>query len=185
MTRHFPKINTCLCCCCMDFDTAIKVCTYTMIVINALCLLYSAASLITIVLYGGVIASLIFFLIGINKKNVTYIKQFIYVYLAKIILTLIGLVLLIVALFFYKDYADKVFGATQVQVNSDMDQQFQANAENMKAAATIAVGVLIGIYVIETLLDIYYYVCAGSYAEDIIEEIENVESTKGLENNAY
>jgi len=160
MNIHFPKINRCLCCCCMDFDTAIKVCSILITMLYGISVIYSLSNIISFIIYVSLFISLIFLTVGVFNGKLSYMKQFIYIFLIKII---IQGILIIIALFLVLFIENK-----NITHNSGVRTLLMIN------------------FFIPLLfygLEIYYYICVGSYTQFFAEEIEKSNEAKKLKSN--
>jgi hypothetical protein len=142
----------------MDFDTAIKVCSILVTVLYGIGSLYSLIDFILCIFYIPSFISLIFLTIGVFKGKLSYMKQFIYVFLIKFII--IG-ILLIISLFIVLFVKNK-------------------NTTHDVGVRKLLI-IIIAIVLIFYCLELYYYICVGSYIQSFVEDFERSIEAKKLE----
>ncbi|KAG4104283.1 hypothetical protein H8356DRAFT_1640875 [Neocallimastix lanati (nom. inval.)] len=188
MGIRFPEINKCYCCCCMNFDVAIKVCTIIMAILYGLSTIYSISNIFTLFYSIVILVSLIFLAIGLFNGKLSYMKQFIYVFLVNLILEGISIILLVVVFFFFKDAFSKILNqeaATQSYNNAEFNMQYQKNTEAINTVVNTMLVFSVVTSVIFYGLSIYYYICTGSYIQTFEKELEKSDEARKLENNQY
>ncbi|KAG4104267.1 hypothetical protein H8356DRAFT_1029523 [Neocallimastix lanati (nom. inval.)] len=197
--RRFPKVGKCCCCC--EPKVSVIVCTIIFIIWLGLGAFYAGISFnivdkyntsttsiiskVLIVINICVLISLILLLVGIIKRNITFMNQFKFVFIIFIISQLFNYAYSIY-LFNDDEYignAIKTLKKTYKQNN--LQGFYEIPDEIYRRSLKSSMYYYIVEYLIILALIVYYYLSTCSYIEDV-EEIANEENdTRKLENNEY
>ncbi|KAG4104627.1 hypothetical protein H8356DRAFT_1303488 [Neocallimastix lanati (nom. inval.)] len=179
--KFFPRINKCILCCGLDFETSIKVCTIIMTVlsiISAYGSMKAINSYFSVLIYIIVSISLIFLTIGLYKNKVSYMNQFIYVFLVYLIILTIAVVGIIgIYIYFVLNYG-KIYDYIERAYNF-----LAESADTEQSSLIVTVGIYIAVFVIYYILQIYYYIVTGSYIQRVKEELKDGEYNRKIEEN--
>eukprot|EP00833_Pecoramyces_ruminatium_P017527 jgi/Orpsp1_1/1191559/evm.model.d7180000087002.1 len=164
--RHFPKIKTIPCCCCVNFKTAVTIYSFLMtIVVAAETFLYNK-SIFGLIMHIIVIISQIFLCIGLFNYKLLYLEQFIFIF---------GIYLIFIV---FEDLIIFFFGLTYVGssfVNYDKFNDYGDIDENL-------LYILFAIFEISVF--VYYYLAVSSYIENTIVDSYAYEQKKAIEENS-
>ncbi|KAG4104263.1 hypothetical protein H8356DRAFT_1371320 [Neocallimastix lanati (nom. inval.)] len=197
--RRFPRVGKCCCCC--EPKVSVLVCTIIFIIWLGLGIFISGISLgiigeyksttvnimskvSTVIDICGLI-SLILLLIGIEKRNTTFLNQFKIVFLIYVISQLFGYTYRIY-LYNTDEFIEESIKTMKETYNKyttsilfDMpDEYFRSTLKRS-----------INYYIVEAIiifaLIVYYYLSTCSYIEDVEESLNEENDTRKLENNEY
>ncbi|KAG4104266.1 hypothetical protein H8356DRAFT_1303972 [Neocallimastix lanati (nom. inval.)] len=202
--RRFPRVGKCCCCCCCEPKVSVIVCTIIFIIWYGFGVLFAGIvfnaidkynttsdSIISkgfILLNACALISTILLLIGIIKRNITFMKQFKIVYLIYIICQIFNLVYNI---YLYNDdeYIENTIKIMKENNKKNNSQIMKENNIQNNSQKIYEIPDELYRRAIENSMNnfiiVYYYLSTCSYIEDI-EEIANKESySRQLENNEY
>ncbi|ORX84934.1 hypothetical protein BCR32DRAFT_265973 [Anaeromyces robustus] len=151
---------TCLCCC--QGESSAIIYTFAMLVYVAILIIASLSTfqLIGTAIYIGILISLIVFTVGLFKKNLKYMIQFLYVFFIYLLLKTVIVVICILYIFNLSEPDDKKVGNMVVHYENDN---------------SLVIGLIIVFIVIPYLVELYYYLYIGSYTKYIKKTIEKID----------
>ncbi|KAG4104284.1 hypothetical protein H8356DRAFT_1029541 [Neocallimastix lanati (nom. inval.)] len=179
--RHFPVISKCYCCCCMDMETALKLCSIILSIFSAIGLIYSNRYENRSLFLRSLAEffSLIFLTIGLFNKNVSFMRPFLFVCVIEVVI-LIGFYLILVFEFFIT--RESIIDDILVETKEDPDLIYYYDNEEAIASVVNIVFILISLLVIIfSAIYIYFFLCVGSYMETIKEEQYRIDEARKLE----
>ncbi|ORX84936.1 hypothetical protein BCR32DRAFT_290995 [Anaeromyces robustus] len=160
---NFPKLGKCMCCFGLSEDTSAKVCSISI----ALYLIYSLIKSVEVsvffsLIYGATLISTLFLIIGLFKSKLSFMTQFIYVYLVYLILKTSSIIIICLGVFFY----EKKGGFDEM-----LQEHNIAFSENKVA---FNIGLIYGLFVsyFPLIFEVYFYLVNGSYIESIEKTLE-------------
>ncbi|KAG4104281.1 hypothetical protein H8356DRAFT_1303983 [Neocallimastix lanati (nom. inval.)] len=160
MGIRFPKINRCLCCCWVDFYTAIKGCTMLLTMLYGIITIFSFVDVAVFACIAPLFISFIFLSIGIYNGKLSFMEQFIIIYFVKLFIQ--GIIITI-----------GLLAATFIDGTSIIGDYSE------RVVFVIVIFFILFIYG----LAIYYYICVGSYTQFFAEEIKKSNEARKLESN--
>ncbi|KAG4104285.1 hypothetical protein H8356DRAFT_980998 [Neocallimastix lanati (nom. inval.)] len=179
--RHFPVINKCYCCCCMDMETALKLCSIILSVFSAIGLIstnrFTNKSMFLRSLAEFV--SLILLTIGLFNKNVSFMRPFLFISIIEVVI-LIGFYIIMIFGFFI--YRQSLIDDLLAQAEEDPNLlYYYDNEEAVSTMINIAFILLTLLIFSLCAIYIYLFLCIGSYMETIKEEQYRIDEARKLE----
>jgi len=197
--RRFPKVGKC--CCCFEPKISVFVCTIIFIILLGLEVFFSGISLsiigeyiftstniiskVFMILDICLLISLILLLVGIEKRNTTYMNQFKIVLFIYLVCDLLGFAYNIY-LYNTDEYIEesiKTMKETYKNFNTpvfkDMPDDFYRRSVKRSTNYYIVEAIII------FALIVYYYLSTCSYIEDVEENLNDENDARKLENSEY
>ncbi|ORX84931.1 hypothetical protein BCR32DRAFT_265970 [Anaeromyces robustus] len=176
--RHFPKLGRC--CYCLSDKASVIVSTLLVLVWLVLSNIYLSKvdvyGILEIIAAVITAISLILLLIGVNKVNLTFLRQFKYVFLIYIV-ALFLIVILYLTRLFSDSFRQK--GVAELKKKPNYSNKSNKGVEHIFTYTWI---LSTSIRIIILILIIFYYFVTCSYIEDVEQRVGEEYSIRDFEN---
>ncbi|KAG4102411.1 hypothetical protein H8356DRAFT_984061 [Neocallimastix lanati (nom. inval.)] len=178
--------SKCCCCCCLSKKASAKVCTWLYILYIAINIGYNflrngyqdTVTIISSILQGLIIFSLIVLLIGFKTLNRPCLKQFKWIFGAYVIVQLImNVVIITIYSILYKNSTNK---SVIEEYRKKLEIINLTDNQIINTIRTLAISAIVGVCLF-IILTLTYYFTTRSYVNELVGEISELNETRKQE----